>query len=61
MDIQAERRLESAILENVSIYMPDLVCSISIHLDPEDIFSDEQLEDWAESNGYVKEDKNGKH
>ena len=61
MDIQSERRLESAILENVCIDMADLLLSISIHLEPEDVFSDEMLEEWAESNGYVKEDKNGKH
>ena len=61
MDIQSEHRLESAVLESIYIDISDLLYSISIHLDPEDVFSDEMLEDWAESNGYVKEDKNGKH
>ena len=28
---------------------------IQNNLEPEDVFSDEQLEDWAEMNGYVKE------
>ena len=55
MDIQSERRLESAVLESVYINMDDLLYSISIHLEPEDVFSDEMLEEWAESNGYVKE------
>lgn len=28
---------------------------ISLKLDPDDVFSQKQLEAWAESNGYVKE------
>jgi glycerol-3-phosphate responsive antiterminator len=28
---------------------------ISSNFDPDDIFSTKQLEEWAESNGYVKE------
>ena len=58
MDIQAEHRLESAVLENVCIDMPSLLQSISIHLDPEDIFDVEILDEWAKNSGYIKEDKN---
>lgn len=28
---------------------------IRINIRPEDLYSNEQLQDWAESNGYIKE------
>ena len=30
---------------------------IAINMDPDDVFPDSELESWAESNGYIKEEE----
>lgn len=49
-----------AMSDHVSVAKSALDAAIDFirdELDPEDIFSTKQLEQWAESNGYIKESK----
>jgi hypothetical protein len=47
----AQSVAETLQLEDV---MDELIHQISEHLNPEDVFSESELENWAESNGYEK-------
>ena len=37
-------------------FFPDIVDYIEDHLRPEQVFTQEQLEEWARDEGFVKED-----
>jgi len=47
--------IESKLNNQVSIEWDEVVAVIGTHMDPEDVFSAETLQAWAEDNGYVKE------
>lgn len=50
---------ENEMRKSLAIPMPhldDVIDFIRRNLDPDDVFSDNQLENWAEKNGFVKED-----
>lgn len=52
MTDEQERRLERVLAPNVQEiidYMQDILA-------PEDVFSEDQLKDWAEKNGYIEDD-----
>lgn len=38
---------------NFDEIMDDIIAGVAENLSPEDVFSDEQLQNWAENNGYV--------
>ncbi len=37
-------------------FLEDILTWIQTHLSPEEVFTDDQLNEWAEKNGLVKED-----
>ena len=47
----AEALAKALVLEDV---MDEVIHVISEQLNPDDVFSESELEDWAESNGYEK-------
>lgn len=51
MTRQAEEQLRKACTADVD-YVLDTIKEV---LNPEEVFNEDQLEDWAEANGYVKE------
>lgn len=50
----AIKEIETAI--NVDEIFDDIIDAIKKNHDPEDVFDVDQLETWAENNGYTKED-----
>ncbi len=56
MDYQTERFLEKDIKSILYFEIDELLDAIAINLNPEDVFSDDELEIWAKNNGYIKEE-----
>ncbi len=46
-----ESIIKALVLEDV---MDEIIHAVSEHLSPEDVFSEHELENWAESNGYER-------
>jgi hypothetical protein len=58
IDYATRSRLASEIKECVSIDVDDAIDIIQRCFSPDEIFEASELEEWAEDNGYVKEEDN---
>jgi hypothetical protein len=58
IDYATRSRLADKIKECVSIDVDDAIDVIQRSFSPDEIFEASELEEWAEDNGYVKEEDN---
>jgi hypothetical protein len=49
--------IESGSIKSVDVYDWDLLHQVRDNFYPEDVFTTDQLDRWAEENGYVKEEE----
>lgn len=56
MDDHIERRIRESVRDSLFIEVDELLIIIATYLNPEDVFSDDLLEIWAQDNGYVKDE-----
>lgn len=49
--------IDSYAIRSVELYDDDLLREVQRDFYPEDVFSVDQLDRWAEENGYVKEEE----
>lgn len=59
MTTQAAERVSKAIVEVINIpdIVVELLTAVGENCQPEDVFTDDQLNDWATENGYVRKDE----
>ncbi len=56
MDSYLDNLIDRNIKENMYVDADDLIDMIANNFEPEDVFPDGILQEWAENNGYVKDE-----